>query len=156
MNHQSRPEGYALRKGRFSQINCIYLITTVTHNRLPIFKQLPSARLLVSVLRNSDHENLTRTLAWVIMPDHLHWLFELRSNLKLSQVMRRVKGRSARQINQQKKQVGQKLWQAGFHDRAIRKEDELLGTARYVVANPLRAGLVTKIGDYPHWDSVWL
>ena len=28
--------------------------------------------------------------------------------------------------------------------------------ARYVVANPLRAGLVEKLGDYPLWDAVWV
>jgi hypothetical protein len=28
--------------------------------------------------------------------------------------------------------------------------------ARYIVANPLRAGLVEHLGDYPHWDAVWL
>jgi len=29
-------------------------------------------------------------------------------------------------------------------------------TARYIVANPLRAGLVERLGDYPLWDAVWL
>ena len=28
--------------------------------------------------------------------------------------------------------------------------------ARYIVANPLRAGLVKQIGDYPLWDAIWL
>ncbi|MFM2004374.1 MAG: hypothetical protein RLZZ09_29 [Pseudomonadota bacterium] len=30
------------------------------------------------------------------------------------------------------------------------------GIARYNVVNPLRAGLVDRIGDYPHWDAAWL
>jgi putative transposase len=38
----------------------------------------------------------------------------------------------------------------------VRKEDDLVGLARYLVANPLRAGLVQRIGEYPHWDAVWL
>jgi len=28
--------------------------------------------------------------------------------------------------------------------------------ARYIVANPLRAGLVESVRDYPHWDAIWL
>jgi hypothetical protein len=28
--------------------------------------------------------------------------------------------------------------------------------ARYIVYNPVRAGLVSRIGDYPHWDAVWV
>ena len=32
----------------------------------------------------------------------------------------------------------------------------LRDVARYIVANPLRAGLVERVGDYPYWDAVWL
>jgi len=28
--------------------------------------------------------------------------------------------------------------------------------ARYIVMNPKRAGLVERVGDYPHWDAIWL
>ena len=69
--------------------------------------------------------------------------------------MQRIKGRSAISINRVFGNQGQ-LWQKGFHDRAIRKEEDLQAIARYVVANPLRAGLVNKIGDYPLWDAIWL
>jgi len=48
------------------------------------------------------------------------------------------------------------LWQQGFHDRALRREDDLVKMARYVVANPLRAGLVERLGDYPLWDAIWV
>ena len=48
------------------------------------------------------------------------------------------------------------VWQKGFHDRAVRQEDDLPAIARYVVANPVRAGLVTKTGTYPHWDAIWV
>lgn len=48
------------------------------------------------------------------------------------------------------------LWQNGFHDRALKREEDLVKIARYVVANPLRAGLVEKLGDYPLWDAIWV
>ena len=35
-------------------------------------------------------------------------------------------------------------------------DEDLKKTARYIVANPLRAGLVKRLGDYPHWDALWL
>jgi hypothetical protein len=38
----------------------------------------------------------------------------------------------------------------------LRKDEDLQTVARYIVANPLRAGLVEKIGDYPLWDAIWL
>jgi REP element-mobilizing transposase RayT len=69
--------------------------------------------------------------------------------------MRRVKSGSALAIMR----AGQsplRVWQKGYHDRAVRREDDLQSIARYVVANPLRAGLVRRVGDYPLWDAVWL
>ena len=47
------------------------------------------------------------------------------------------------------------LWQTGFHDRALRDDEDLRVAARYVVANPLRAGLVTEAGHHRHWWSAW-
>ena len=34
--------------------------------------------------------------------------------------------------------------------------EDLVGVARYIVANPVRAGLVNRVGEYPYWDAVWL
>ena len=28
--------------------------------------------------------------------------------------------------------------------------------ARYIIANPIRAGLVEKARNYSHWDAIWL
>ena len=83
------------------------------------------------------------------MPDHLHWLMALGEGATLPVVVRAVKAVTA-------KRLGGALWQRGYHDHALRREEDLLEVARYVVANPVRAGLVTRVGDYPHWDAVWL
>ncbi len=90
------------------------------------------------------------------MPDHLHWLLQLRENGELSQVVQLVKSVSAHAINRQVKLPLPRVWQPGFHDHALRKEEDVRAVARYVVANPLRAGLVQRIGDYPHWNAIWL
>jgi len=52
--------------------------------------------------------------------------------------------------------LGQPVWQRGFHDHAVRREEDLQALARYVVANPVRAGLVQRTGLYPHWDAIWV
>jgi putative transposase len=146
---QRKPHGKNLRKGRFSEPNRIYLITTVTENRIRVFEDFHAARGLVAVLRQEQCLQRADTLAYVIMPDHLHWLMELGHAISLSGVVGAVKSVSAHRFDGIK-------WQAGFYDHAVRKEEDLQGMARYLVANPLRAGLVAKIGDYPHWDAVWL
>ncbi len=48
------------------------------------------------------------------------------------------------------------IWQKSYFDRAIRKDEDLRTIARYIIANPLRAGLVAHIGEYPHWDTIWI
>ncbi|TXK92695.1 hypothetical protein BMR02_16480 [Methylococcaceae bacterium HT1] len=80
---------------------------------------------------------------------------------RLVLVMRSVKGASAFQIQKIRRDQGvistnQGLWQDGYHDHAVRKEEDLLQIARYIIANPLRAGLVKKVADYPLWDAIWL
>ena len=143
-----------LRKGRFSEPGHTYLLTAVVHNRRPILADQSIGRLLVAELRAAEDDGLAQSQAWVVMPDHLHWLVTLQTGT-ISKLMQRIKGHSAISINRALNRQGQ-FWQKGFHDRAIRKEEDIQAIARYVVANPLRAGLVEKIGDYPLWDAIWL
>ena len=136
-------QGHALRRGRASETGRAYLLTAVTHNRQPIFADWQLARLLIKEMRSLHDAKLVESFAWVVMPDHLHWLIKL-GPLTLAKLMQQIKSRSAIAINK------------GFHDHALRSEEDLQVTARYIVANPLRAGLIQHIGDYPLWDAIWL
>lgn len=144
-----------LRKGRISEHGRIYLITTVTHERTPVFLDLALARAVINTMRKLDDMGFCHSLAYVLMPDHLHWLLQLQQG-ELSTVVGRFKGNSASSVNSLRRCKGTSLWQRGFHDHALRAEEDIRSVARYIVANPLRAGLVTSIADYPHWDGVWL
>ena len=144
-----------LRKGRYSEPGREYLITIVTHQRAPWFNDLHSVRLLVKEMQRLEREGAVTWLAWVVMPDHFHALLSLDGRVSLSEAMNKLKGRSARVINKQLDRTGP-FWQRSFHDHALRREEDRLQLARYVVANSLRAGIVERLGDYPHWDSVWL
>jgi REP element-mobilizing transposase RayT len=149
------PHAANLRLGRFSEPGRDYLLSTVTDHRRPVFANFALARLAIQSLRECDLARESVTLAFVLMPDHLHWLLTLQ-NTDLSAVVRRFKSTSARRVNRVLGTVGERLWQAGFHDHALRREEDLLGIARYIVANPLRAGWVESVRDYPHWDAIWL
>lgn len=143
-----------LWKARHSAFGREYLVTTVTFQRAPIFTSFRDARTVCAVLRETQDEGLTEWLAWVIMPDHLHALLRLDGTTDLSALMRTVKGRAAKRI---RRDGGSgRVWQPHFHDHALRREEDRLAAARYIIANPVRAGLVARVGDYPHWDCVWL
>jgi len=143
-----KPHSKDLRKGRYSEPNQVYLITTVTQQRDPVFHDFTAARILINTIKTEQTLNRADTLAFVVMPDHLHWLMTLGQFYPLPKVLQSLKTVSA-------KRIGFPCWQAGYHDHAIREEEDLQAIARYMVANPIRARLVEKIGDYPHWDAVW-
>ena len=152
----SQYHGCNLRSGRVSIPGQTYLVTTVTYNRQKLFKDFAIGRIVVDSLRYMEQEQRVGSLAFVVMPDHLHWLFALATNQHLSQGVASIKGYSAHSINKHLQHTNAPIWQRGFHDHVIRKEREMRDTARYIVANPLRAGLVKHVGDYPLWDAVWL
>ncbi|PKO62234.1 MAG: transposase [Betaproteobacteria bacterium HGW-Betaproteobacteria-18] len=144
-----------LLTGRYSSPGQVYFVTTVTVGRAPIFDDFKSARCVIREMQQAHTSGRVNSLAWVLMPDHLHWLFQLGDVDVLAQVMQSFKGRSARALNAMN--LGKRsVWQNGYHDHALRKEEDVRGVARYLAANPLRAGLVAQIGDYSHWDAAWL
>ena len=69
--------------------------------------------------------------------------------------MCRVKSRSSRSVNLLRGN-SEPVWQRGYYDRALRRDEDRKAAARYIVMNPLRAGLVKRLGDYPLWDAIWL
>jgi len=73
----------------------------------------------------------------------------------LAELMCRLKSRSSRSINRVRG-VQDRVWQRGYHDRALLRDEDIKGAARYIVMNPLRAGLVRRVGDYPLWDAIWI
>ena len=150
----SQKQSHRLRIGRHSECGQIYLLTVIVRDRQQVFSNLRTGRLVVDALRKAQEECHVDSLAFVVMPDHFHWLIELQK-LSLPKLVARTKSRITVAVNRQTGREGM-LWQPGFHDRALRKEEDLPAMARYVVANPLRARLVEKIGDYPLWDAVWL
>jgi putative transposase len=89
------------------------------------------------------------------MPDHVHWLLELKASVTLSQVVQQCKSISAHHFNKVLNRSG-KVWQAGFHDHALRTEETAVAAARYIIANPVRAGLCNRVEQYSHWDAAWL
>ncbi len=145
-----------LRKGRFSEAGRAYFVTTVLNARdKRYFGDFVCARLVIRNFKRLHDEQRVNSLALVVMPDHVHWLFQLGVATTLSAVVKTFKARTAQDINGYLGIHGA-LWQKGFYDHALREEEDLKDIARYIVANPLRAGLVEKIGDYPHWDAIWL
>lgn len=145
---------YRLRRGRHSEFGRLYLLTTITQQRRPIFNNFQLGRLVVDQFRQAHEDGIVISKAWVVMPDHFHWLIELQ-NKTLGELMCRIKSRSSVNINRLTK-THERVWQKGYYDRALRQEDDVKAAARYIIQNPIRAQLATRIGDYPLWDACWI
>ena len=114
--------GKNLRKGRVSQPDRIYSITTVVRQREPIFENFQAARSLIRVLSEHEQYEYAKTLCFVVMPDHLHWLMELGNKKKLDGVIQSIKSLTS-------KRIGRRVWQKGFYDHALRDEENIKNIA---------------------------
>jgi REP element-mobilizing transposase RayT len=150
------PHARNLRRGRVSAAGNIYHVIFQTHDRAPLLDDLRLGRMVVEAMRWQDAANRTATLAFVVMPDHVHWLFTLSNLASLRTVVSSVKGFAAWRINTARHATNERVWQTGYFDHAVRREEDVRAIARYIIGNPLRAGLVTTLADYPLWDTRWI
>ena len=131
-----------------------YFVTFRCHRGI----QLPSwARdLIMSAIESCDGKSIDLDAA-VVMPDHAHVVFRLIAPHRLSGVLRQIKGRTSRQVNQllhknhRLKPVP--LWMEESFDHIVRHEAELDEKIEYIRQNPGTAGLVPKPEEY-EWLSI--
>jgi REP element-mobilizing transposase RayT len=84
----------------------------------------------------------------VIMPNHAHWLMRPMPGWALSDIMKSVKGSSARLINNRLGRKGA-VWMADYFDRYIRGANHFEKAVRYIENNPVKAGLCCASEDWP-------
>ncbi len=133
----------------------VYLVTATTASRNPWLARWPVA---VAVARELGGRRLwrdSRVHAWVLMPDHIHVLLTLGQSESLSHLMARMKAVSARAAHAVMASRSP-FWTSAFHDHAIRTDEQIVAAARYIIANPVRAGLVDTLWAWSFWDSQWL
>jgi putative transposase len=88
--------------------------------------------------------------AYVIMPDHVHFLLQPH-NLELESVMRATKSISAMRIMRSRGKRGP-LWQPRYFDNITRHVREFWEKLEYIHNNPVAAGLAERAEDW-RWSS---
>lgn len=84
-----------------------------------------------------DKGKLYEMVAFAIMPNHVHLL--IKPLKELSIVMQKIKGGSARLINQQMGRKGV-FWAEEYYDKLIRDEQHFKSVYNYIKNNPLALG----------------
>lgn len=130
-------------------------VTAFARDRVPWFVDFHVACEVVRAFRQPRVLGDASLLAWVLMPDHVQWLLEVGEGTPLEKVVARMKSASGVLANRMLARSGP-LWEPGYHERALHPIDDARAVGRTIVADPLQAGLVQHIGDYPFWDLAWL
>jgi putative transposase len=125
-----------------------YFVTFVTRDRLVL---PPRTRDIV--LQHIVGCDLYYLHVAVVIPDHVHLIATPHSgcdgwSLPIREILRRVKGASAYEVNTALKRRGA-LWLDESFDHEIRGDESLAQKCEYVRQNPVRKGLVTRPADYP-------
>jgi len=87
-------------------------------------------------ISNKNIENVTQTF----------------QSVEINKLMKSIKGYSAREANKLLNSKGN-FWQSESYDHIVRNEDELEKIIKYVIFNPVKAGLVNK---WEAWEHTYL
>ncbi len=101
-------------------------------------------------LQQGLENNHCRAHAYCLMNNHVHLALQV-SQIPLSKVMQNLGFRYTQYINRKQKRTGH-LFQGRFKALLIDADSYLLQLVRYIHLNPLRAGMVRNLDDYP-WSS---
>lgn len=120
-------------------------------NRQTIFLDNEDKETFLGFLELSRDVYQFTVHSFCIMDNHYHLLVETtRDNLSLA--IRYINSRYAAWFNKKYSRVGP-LWQGRFKSWYIHNEEYLWLLIRYIEMNPVKAGLVNGVGDFPFSSS---
>ena len=129
-----------------------YHLVLGTLNRQPFFSITPLIHDLIEALTEVAARTGSTVYAYCFMPDHAHLLVALSGEVDLSRFVQEFKGKATRAF--WRHGGAGRLWQRGFFDHVLRAEEDVRDVARYILANPVRRGLVTDFREYPGAGSL--
>ena len=149
---------------RISRDNPAYFLTSVSHNRLPIFRKDEIKRVVSNALDEARKSGGIMIFGYVIMPDHTHLLTD--NAREINEVLRYMNGISAKRIidylktNRYESSLAKLRIQERpnkhkhsvyeHHSNALRitSEDAFMQKVSYIHLNPVRAGLIDHPDEY--------
>jgi len=130
--------------------DALYHVTARGDRREDIFEDDQDRHSFLSTLEQVITQFNWICYAWCLMDNHYHLLIQTPDG-NLSKGMRQLNGVYTQSSNRRHRRVGH-LFQGRFKAILVDSDAYLLELARYVVLNPVRAGMVTNPVDWP-WSS---
>lgn len=135
---------------RLEHAGAFWHVTARGNERQAIFRDDADRREFLGVLDRTVSLFRWRLHAYVLMGNHYHLAFET-PEPTLSRGMKQLNGLYTQRFNRRHGRCGH-LFQGRFHAVLVQKEAHFLELARYVVLNPVRAGLSRTASAWP-WSS---
>ena len=135
---------------RLEYPGALYHVTSRGNAKATIYQNDDDRELFVRLLKDEVIQQGWLCYAWCLMDNHYHFLIET-PEANLSRGMQRLNGRYTQSFNRSHDRVGH-VFQGRYKAILVEKESHLLELCRYVVLNPVRAGMVDDVSDWP-WSS---
>ena len=134
-----------------------------TARRLRWFAQPEIAAYYADALREACETEQFTLAAYCFMPDHVHVLVLSETETALIGLVHRFKQGTGWWLKRQSAAGGLKasptdangaLWQRSYYDHVLRRDEDIASVVRYILENPVRAGLVSSAEEYPYSWSI--
>lgn len=135
---------------RNEHAGALYHVTSRGNERRPIFRTDHDRSTFLSCLGAAATRFGWSVTAYVLMTNHFHLVVQT-PEPNLSRGMQWMNGKYAAWFNHEHKRTGH-LFQGRFHALLVEKETYFAEVLRYVVLNPVRAGMTDRLEEY-QWSS---
>ena len=134
------------RIGRSSRT---FFATTKTSQGRRLLQSDRNAGLMIDVLRSYVAAGRLRLHDFVIMPDHLHLLVTVGSDMTIERAIQLIKGGFSYRLRKEFGYLGE-VWQRGFSETRVEDRRSFLQHREYIRANPVKAGLAESAARFLH------
>lgn len=128
-----------------------YFLTFCTARRHPAFESADLVETCLRQFRRAATAEAFAIVAYCFMPDHVHLVVcGMGEASDLQAFMISCKKVTGFEYSRRHRR---RLWQPSYYDRVLRDDESTEAVVRYVLENPVRAGLAKEIGEYPFAGS---
>ena len=121
------------------------------NNRAAVFDDAEGYRLFLHSLRQTKERYPFKLFGYCLMTNHFHLVLQPEAGQSISRIVQSLTVAHTWWFHRHHGTVGH-VWQGRFKSPLIETDEHLLTVVRYVESNPLRAGMVKDLKDYP-WTS---
>lgn len=128
-----------------------YHVINRGNGRATVFHKPQDYEAFLSLLADAKKRHRMKLLGFCLLPNHFHLVLELADQTALSQFMQWLLTSHVRRYHKHYGSSGH-IWQGRFKSFPVQRDEHLMTVLRYVLQNPVRAGLSDTVHEWP-WSS---